>query len=140
MKTVLASLALGASILSSAASALAPAAGPTEQANLTRQQALERADRLFQQLDLNHDGIVTRDEAMQAGQQLRAERAATGRDVAPGLGGHTARYLEHKFAGTQSVNQQQFEAAMLAHFDKMDTNHDGVLTPQERQLAGSHKP
>src|SRR5262245_58013638 len=63
------------------------------QADMTRQHAQQRADRLFQRFDLNHDGIVTRDEAKQAGKPLLAERAASGKDGAPGLSGHTLRFL-----------------------------------------------
>jgi hypothetical protein len=62
-------------------------------------------------------------------------RASTGRDVAPGIGGHTLRFLKHRFAGLQAVTKQQFEDAFLAHFDEMDTNHDGILTVAERERA-----
>ena len=105
------------------------------QRDVTRQQAQQIAHRLFQRFDLNHDGIVTRDEAKQAGGSLLAERAASGKDGAPGLGGHTLRFLERAFADAQSVTEQQFEQAMLAHFDQMDLNHDGVVTADERQQA-----
>jgi Ca2+-binding EF-hand superfamily protein len=108
-------------------------------APITRDEALKRADSLFGQLDLNHDGIVTRDEALRATMQLRAERKATGVDVAPGIGGHTARFLERQFEGVESINQQEFEQAMLAHFDEMDLNHDGVLSTEERQQAKAAK-
>ena len=117
----------------------APSAPPMQgnwlQRDITRQQAQQMADRLFQRFDLNHDGIVTRDEAKQVGVPLQAERAVSGKDVTPGLGGHTLRFLERTFAGAQSVTEQQFEQAMLAHFDQMDLNHDGVVTADERQQA-----
>lgn len=123
------------------AQASPPQAGavPADLAPITRDEALQRADSLFNQLDLNHDGTVTRDEALQATMQLRAERKATGVDVAPGIGGHTARFLERQFEGVQSINRQQFEQAMLAHFDEMDLNHDGVLSTEERQQAKSKR-
>jgi hypothetical protein len=35
----------------------------------------------------------------------------------------------------QSVTELQFEQAFLAHFDEMDTNHDGILTDTERRQA-----
>jgi Ca2+-binding EF-hand superfamily protein len=101
-------------------------------ADLTRQQAIDRADRLFQTFDRNHDGVLTREEARSVGTRLLVKRAATGRDVAPGIGGHTLRFLEHAFSGMEGVTQQQFEQAMLAHFDEMDVDHDGVLTTTER--------
>ena len=104
---------------------------------LTRQQALERADGLFRTFDANHDGVVSRDEASSVGGKLMMERAVTGRDVAPGIGGHTLKFLEHAFAGMETVNKAQFEQAMLAHFDEMDRDHDGVLTAAERAGATS---
>jgi hypothetical protein len=33
------------------------------------------------------------------------------------------------------VTKEQFEGAMLAHFDQMDANHDGILTAAEREGA-----
>jgi len=103
--------------------------------DMTRQQAQQMADHLFDRFDLNRDGTVTRDEAGKLGNKLMAHHAATGADEAPGLGGHTLRFLEHAFAGADAVTRTQFEAAMLAHFDQMDTNHDGVVTAGEREQA-----
>jgi Ca2+-binding EF-hand superfamily protein len=123
-------IACSAAIFSTQANAQADA---MQQGNLTREQARQRADQLFQMFDVNHDGVVTRKEAHSVGKRLMMRRATTGRDVAPGIGGHTLRFLEHTFTGVESVTQQQFEDALLAHFDQMDVNHDGVLTPAERQ-------
>jgi len=109
-----------------------PADNSPPQPNLTRSRALERADQLFDRFDLNHDGIVTRDEAERLGRKLMLQRAASGRDPAHGLGGHTLRFLKHRFAGVDGVRRQQFEEAMLEHFDEMDVNHDGILTDAER--------
>jgi Ca2+-binding EF-hand superfamily protein len=134
MKRLIGAIALV--VAAAAAPALAqPAQTPSEQSDLTRNQALERADQLFDRFDLNHDGIVTRKEAQSLGRRLLMQRAATGRDVAPGIGGHTLRFLEHTFAGMQSVTKRQFEEAMLAHFDQMDVNRDGVLTAAEREAG-----
>jgi hypothetical protein len=105
------------------------------QANFTRAQALQRADQLFDRFDLNHDGYVTRDEAELLGSKLQLLRASTGRDGAPGIGGHTLRFLRLRFAGVQQVTKPQFETAFLAHFDQMDTDHDGILTAAERLAA-----
>jgi len=109
-------------------------------ADLTRDQARDRADALFAAFDRNGDGVVTRDEAKSAGKKLMLERAATGRDSAPGIGGHTLRFLEKRFASAEAVTKAQFEAALLAHFDEMDTNHDGILTAVERQKARGPTP
>jgi Ca2+-binding EF-hand superfamily protein len=126
---------IAASALVTAISA-APSARPTElaslQPDLTREQARERADQLFDRFDLNGDGIVTRYEAQHVGKRLLLLRAATGRDVAPGIGGHTLRFLKHRFAGAHSIRKRDLEDAILAHFDEMDRDHDGILTAAER--------
>jgi len=108
----------------------------TPQPDLTRAEALQRAESLFATFDVNHDGLFTRAEARSVGGKLLLERAALHRDVAPGIGGHTLRYMERTFAHAQAVTLPQFEAAMLAHFDEMDVNHDGILTAAERAGAG----
>jgi hypothetical protein len=108
---------------------------PLQQPDLTRDQARDRADQLFDRFDLNQDGLVTREEAQTLGRKLLLLRAATGRDVAPGIGGHTLRFLERRFAGVEAVTKPQFEAAFLAHFDEMDINRDRVLTSGERDRA-----
>ncbi|HET8749403.1 MAG TPA: hypothetical protein VFM42_01540 [Sphingomicrobium sp.] len=104
--------------------------------DLTRQQARERADQRFDQFDLNHDGVVTRGEAVRLGGRLMLLRATTGIDAAPGIGGHTLRFIERRFARLDAVNKRQAEQALLAHFDDMDTNRDRVLTAAERLRAG----
>jgi Ca2+-binding EF-hand superfamily protein len=103
--------------------------------DLSREQARDRAHQLFEMFDVNHDGIITRKEAQPVGMRLLMERRATGRDTAPGIGGHTLTYLRHAFAQLQSVTELQFEQTFLAHFDEMDTNHDGILTDTERRQA-----
>ena len=130
MKILIGIAALAASVGSAGGSGQAIA-----EPDLTRAQALERAEALFDRFDLNHDGIVTRAEAEMVGSKLLMVRAATGRDEAPGIGGHTLRFLRQRFAGRGSVTKAQFERAFLAHFDQMDVNRDGILTAAERQQA-----
>ena len=67
----------GAAALLAGAAIAQPAPGPRadRQADLTREQAVERADRLFDRLDVNRDGRATPDEARQAAEQRRAARA-----------------------------------------------------------------
>ena len=131
MKMLIAAAALGAAALAQPSAQQVVA----QQPDLTREQARDRADQLFDRFDLNRDGFVTRQEAQSLGRKLLLLRASTGRDVAPGIGGHTLRFLEHRFRGLEAVTKQQFEAAFLAHFDEMDTDRDGILTAAEREQA-----
>jgi len=126
-------LSIGIALIAFAGQAVAHISPVPAGGDITRQQAMQRADRLFDLLDVNHDGLLIRSEAERAGAQLRAQRASSGTDVAPGIGGHTARYLEHRFAGARSVTREQLQRGMLAHFDQMDLNRDGVLTANERE-------
>jgi len=99
------------------------------QADQTRQQAQQRADAIFQRLDANHDGSVTRAEADQMAQQL-------GQGEKGGRGGRfAARMMDRLFAQGDSVTLAQFQAQALARFDRQDLNHDGTVTADERQQA-----
>ena len=100
------------------------------QADMTRQQAQQRADALFQRLDANHDGVLTRQEAEQAASQMGGQGGQGGRG-----GRYAARMMERLFAAGDSVTQAQFDAQALARFDRQDLNHDGVVTADERQQA-----
>jgi hypothetical protein len=117
MKTLLAGLALGAAIISTAA--IAQQGGMMDQ-DMTRAEAQQRADMMFQRFDANHDGVITRDEAQQAAAQF---------------GERGQRMVDRLFGTAQSITLQQFEAQTLARFDRDDLNHDGVVTAAERQQA-----
>ncbi|MBV9527384.1 EF-hand domain-containing protein [Sphingomonas sp.] len=108
------------------------------QGDRTRQQAQQMADTMFRRFDVNHDGILTRDEAQQAVAQVEAMRGGGGGDGDQG-GGRIQRMVERMFAGAPSVTLQQFEAQALARFDRQDLNHDGVLTSDERQQGWGNR-
>jgi hypothetical protein len=97
------------------------------QVDRTRQQAQQDADAMFQRYDVNHDGVVTRDEAQQALAQWAAAHGGGGEGA-----GRAQRMLDRMFAGAPSATLQQFEAQALARFDRQDLNHDGVVTADER--------
>ena len=67
----------GTALLGVAGIALAQGAmspdGPGPEADMTRQQAIARADQMFARLDANHDGRVTPDEARATREQRGAE-------------------------------------------------------------------
>lgn len=125
MNKLVAALALGAAITSSAAlgQAAPPQAAPdgaSPAADVTRQETQQMADNLFKQLDANHDGSLTKQEA-----QAFSSR----------FGNRGGRVLDMLFAGAQSITLQQFEAMALARFDAMDSNHDGTVSAAERAQA-----
>jgi hypothetical protein len=125
MKKLLVMAALGASLTSAPALAQALAGGGFMQRDFTRQQAQQMADMMFQQLDTNHDGVLTRAEADQGAAQFSSPRG----------GGRIQRMIAQAFGNAQSITLQQFEAQALARFDAQDLNHDGTVTAAERQQA-----
>jgi len=118
MKKLLAGIALGAAIISTSAIAQ-EGAGPMQQ-DMTRAQAQQRADQMFQRFDVNHTGTITRAQAEQMAAQF---------------GGRGERMVDRLFGTAQSLTLQQFEAQQLARFDAMDLNHDGTVTAAEREQA-----
>jgi 3-oxoacyl-ACP reductase-like protein len=118
-------MALGAGFISAPALAQAPGGGGFMQRDFTRQQAQQMADMMFQQLDANHDGTLTRAEADQGAAQFSSPRG----------GGRIQRMIAQAFGSAQSITLQQFETQALARFDAQDLNHDGTVTAAERQQA-----
>ena len=119
MKIGLVTVALGATILSTAA--LAQEGGGWAMRDQTRAEAQQQADAMFQRFDLNHDGVVTRQEAEQAAAQM------------PFAAKRAGKMIDRVFGAAQSLTLQQFEGQALARFDRDDLNHDGVVTAAERQ-------
>jgi Ca2+-binding EF-hand superfamily protein len=127
MKKLLVTVALGAAFISAPVLAQGFGGGGRDQ---TRAEAQQRADMMFQMLDTNHDGTVTRAEAQQAAAQFEAQR---GGDSASRGGGRMQRMMDQAFANGDSLTLQQFEARALTRFDAQDLNHDGTVTVAERQ-------
>ena len=87
--------------------------------------AMERNKAMFDALDTNHDGKLSREEFAKLIGQLQV----------PNTGPLYAR-LDPKHSG--KVTRDAFRAAALANFNKVDTNHDGVVTPAEQRAAATH--
>lgn len=89
----------------------------------------------FMRADLNGDGIVTRDEARRAADQLFAarDRNRDGRLTPDELGPRAARHDEASAAGRpkRDVTRAQFERKALRRFDRMDANQDGQVAKAE---------
>jgi hypothetical protein len=119
MNRFLVTIAIGATFVSTAAAAQRERGGGMRQ-DITRQQAQQMADAMFQRFDANHDGVVTRAEAEQAGSQD---------------GDRAQHMIDRVFGAAQSLTLAQFEGQSLARFDRDDANHDGVVTGAERAQA-----
>ena len=105
-----------------AASSPAPAAAapsPDTQPTTRAQMQAMIADR-FAKMDANHDGFVT--EAELSG----------GRNVGGNAAAMIARLDSDKDG---KVSLAELSARTLAMFDRADANHDGIVTPEERQAA-----
>lgn len=132
MRKSIVTIALGAAVIATPALAQAPGGGGgTMQRDQTRAEAQQRADMIFQMLDTNKDGSVTKAEADAALAQFQAARG--GDDQAGRGAGRMQRILDQAFGTVQSITLQQFEAQSLARFDAMDLNHDGTVTAAERE-------
>jgi Ca2+-binding EF-hand superfamily protein len=129
MKKAIFAIAIGAAVVSTPALAQGYGGGRDQ----TRAEAQQRADMMFQMMDSNKDGTVTKAEAEQALAQFQAMRG--GDDNNARGGGRMQRMMDQAFATSQSLTQAQFEAQALARFDAMDLNHDGTVTAAERQQA-----
>jgi hypothetical protein len=139
MHKLIITIAFGAAVVATRALAQAPgASGCYAQRDQTRAEAQQRADRMFQMLDTNKDGSVTKAEADAALAQFQAAR---GGDDQGGRGaGRMQRMLDQAFGTAQSLTQAQFEALSLTRFDTQDLNHDGTVTAAEReQLRAQRK-
>jgi EF hand len=130
MKTIVATFALAAAMISVPAMAQGQGADGSRQRDQTRAEAQQRADMLFQMLDANKDGTLTKAEAEEALVQFQAMR---GDDDGGGRGARMQRMIEGAFGSAQSLTLQQFEAQALVRFDAADLNHDGTVTAAERE-------
>ena len=126
--------------------------------SITRAQVVSNADRQFAAMDANHDGVLTRAEmdnfarnqvigaAMERnkamfdaldtnhdGKLSREEFAKLiGQLPTPNTGPLFAK-LDPRHTG--KITRDAFRAAALVNFNKVDTNHDGIVTPAEQRAA-----
>jgi Ca2+-binding EF-hand superfamily protein len=87
---------------------------------------------LFARADTNKDGVITKAEFDIMGQQMKAHMEQAG--IHRGhMGGRLFETADTNKDGKVSLAEMQTVA--LSRFDKMDLNHDGTVTPDERQQA-----
>jgi len=93
----------------------------------SKEEAEQRAQMVFEQLDANHDGVVTQDE-VDAFTKLMGSNPRMVARV-------TKLFAEADANHDGKVSAAEAKARADAAFDAADTNHDGILSPEERQTS-----
>jgi hypothetical protein len=146
------------------AEAQARAGALFDKMDLNHDGKLDQADRavrinqMFDRIDTNHDGMISRDEfaAMHEHEHGMGpgHPGPGGPGGAPGGWHHGGEHMGHwgydhrELDGlvmmilhradpghTGTVTRDAFVSAALSLFDQADTNHDGILTPEEHRAA-----
>jgi Ca2+-binding EF-hand superfamily protein len=131
-------------------------------AEMGHEMAMPDRGAMFDRLDTNHDGSISRQEFLAGKPEMRESRtmiirnSSDGASMAPPVDDHPGMDMEmhmrhmggmgmgmsgfggrlFQMADTNhdgKVSLAEAQAAALAHFDKADLNHDGKITPDERQ-------
>ena len=113
-----------------------------------QQHMAEMQQHMFDRLDANHDGNISREEFAAAHHMEGGPHGPGGPHMGmmpppPGgpAGAEGHRGMGHGGMGMRMFGDQgfitleQMRARALERFDRADANHDGVLTPAERQAA-----
>lgn len=113
---------------------------------VTREEAVARADRMFDAIDTNHDGKITPDE-MRAARERRHDKMG---ETAPPMGAnnvpppppsdgdrHGMGMGMGKRGGDPNrvITREEWRQKAMERFDRVDLNHDGRITPDERKAA-----
>ena len=113
-----------------------------------REHAGDMRQHMFDRLDANHDGSISREEfaaAHQAGgphpgMMPPPPGGPEGPEGHRGMGGGGRGGMGMRMFGDQGfITLEQMRARALERFDRADANHDGVLTPAERQAARAQR-
>jgi Ca2+-binding EF-hand superfamily protein len=133
MKTFI--IAAAAALLAAAPAAAQPpqppqggAGGPGPQGDITRAQAEQMVRSQLGRLDADHDGVVTDKEI----EKILDMIATAG---GPDRMGDRLHELMKQFGHGGRMAIDDVVKARMAQFDAADANHDGKLSPEERQAA-----
>jgi len=92
----------------------------------------QRESGMFDRMDANHDGSLSRAE-FDAAHDAMADHMGGMRGMHGAMAGHMFSAADTNKDGRVSL--QEATAAAATHFDKLDANHDGTLTPDEMRAA-----
>lgn len=117
MKAIRISIIAGALLATSGIAMAQPGSGRGQGAEMTRDQAVARAEQRFARLDVNRDGRLTVEEARQ-GNPARAGR-------------REARTEQRQARRAERRAQRQAGRANGQGFARIDTNRDGQISQEE---------
>jgi Ca2+-binding EF-hand superfamily protein len=99
---------------------------------ISLQEFIASRGAIFERLDLNHDGQITKDEL--ATFQSRMDKAEAGAEIRSGKprgeGEGPARQIGRlmELSANGVITRAQWDAAMTKRFERLDTGHTGYIT------------
>lgn len=104
------------------------AAQTSTQRTIGQQKIEQRLDKRFEKLDLNHDGVLSKDELHQG---VEARMAKVQQRVQTRIDARFAKADKNQ----DGVISRDEWTGQPARFDRLDTNHDGALSKDEIRSA-----
>ena len=141
MKAIKFSLIAGALLATAGAASAQPAAERGRGADVTREQALARADARFARLDADRNGSITRQEMRAGRQSLRAERQARRQArIAQVPAERRARIAERMEQRTARLEQRtQRRAERRARMQAMSPEQRAQMRAQRQAQRGERR-